>query len=140
MIQIIIASHGPLSEAIVKSASLIAGNEITKNIKHIQITMDTSVTEAKQMVDKALKSFDVNDEILALTDVYGGSITKVITEYIGVRKLYIITGMNLGMLLEALFVKDNYTIEALVEYLLQNGKDGIKCVNAEVSNEEGEEI
>ena len=33
MIQIITASHGPLSEAIVKSASLIAGNEITKNIK-----------------------------------------------------------------------------------------------------------
>ena len=89
MIQIIIASHGPLSEAIVKSASLIAGNEITKNIKHIQITMDTSVTEAKQMVDKALKSFDVNDEILALTDVYGGSITKVITEWANVLdKLY----------------------------------------------------
>ena len=42
MIQIITASHGPLSEAIIKSASIIAGSDITKNLKHIQITMDTS--------------------------------------------------------------------------------------------------
>ena len=140
MIQIIIASHGPLSEAIIKSATIIAGSDITKNLKHIQITMDTSTEEAKKLVEEALNSFDSNDEILALTDVYGGSITRVISEYIGVRKLYIIAGMNLGMLLEALFVKDSYSIEELVDYLLQNGKEGIKCVNAELNNDEGEEI
>lgn len=140
MIQIITASHGPLSEAIIKSASIIAGSDITKNLKHIQITMDTSTEEAKKLVEEALNSFDPNDEILALTDVYGGSITRVISEYIGVRKLYIIAGMNLGMLLEALFVKDSYSIEELVDYLLQNGKEGIKCVNAELNNDEGEEI
>ena len=140
MIQIITASHGPLSEAIIKSASIIAGSDITKNLKHIQITMDTSTEEAKKLVEEALDSFDSNDEILALTDVYGGSITRVISEYIGVRKLYIIAGMNLGMLLEALFVKDSYSIEELVDYLLQNGKEGIKCVNAELNNDEGEEI
>lgn len=140
MIQIITASHGPLSEAIIKSASIIAGSDITKNLKHIQITMDTSTEEAKKLVEEALDSFDPNDEILALTDVYGGSITRVISEYIGVRKLYIIAGMNLGMLLEALFVKDSYSIEELVDYLLQNGKEGIKCVNAELNNDEGEEI
>ena len=125
MIQIITASHGPLSEAIIKSASIIAGSDITKNLKHIQITMDTSTEEAKKLVEEALNSFDSNDEILALTDVYGGSI---------------IAGMNLGMLLEALFVKDSYSIEELVDYLLQNGKEGIKCVNAELNNDEGEEI
>lgn len=140
MIQIVTASHGPLSEAIIKSASIIAGSDITKNLKHIQITMDTSTEEAKKLVEEALNSFDSNDEILALTDVYGGSITRVISEYIGVRKLYIIAGMNLGMLLEALFVKDSYSIEELVDYLLQNGKEGIKCVNAELNNDEGEEI
>ena len=140
MIQIITASHGPLSEAIIKSASIIVGSDITKNLKHIQITMDTSTEEAKKLVEDALNSFDSNDEILALTDVYGGSITRVISEYIGVRKLYIIAGMNLGMLLEALFVKDSYSIEELVDYLLQNGKEGIKCVNAELNNDEGEEI
>lgn len=140
MIQIITASHGPLSEAIIKSASIIAGSDITKNLKHIQITMDTSTEEAKKLVEEALNSFDSNDEILALTDVYGGSITRVISEYIGVRKLYIIAGMNLGMLLEALFVKDSYSIEELVDYLLQNGKEGIKYVNAELNNDEGEEI
>ena len=140
MIQIITASHGPLSEAIIKSASIIAGSDITKNLKHIQITMDTTTEEEKKLVEEALNSFDSNDEILALTDVYGGSITRVISEYIGVRKLYIIAGMNLGMLLEALFVKDSYSIEELVDYLLQNGKEGIKCVNAELNNDEGEEI
>ena len=69
MIQIITASHGPLSEAIIKSASIIAGSDITKNLKHIQITMDTSTEEAKKLVEEALNSFDSNDVILALTDL-----------------------------------------------------------------------
>lgn len=140
MIQIITASHGPLSEAIIKSASIIAGSNKTKNLRCIQITMETTLEEIRNQINEILDSFDETDEILALTDVFGGSITRVITEYIGVRKLHIITGMNLGMLLEALFVKDNFSIEELVDYLLHSGKEGIKCVNAELNNELGGEI
>lgn len=58
MVQIIVASHGPLSASIVKSASLIAGSSSIADIKTISITMETSVEEARKAVEAVLDSFD----------------------------------------------------------------------------------
>lgn len=140
MVQIIVASHGPLSASIVKSASLIAGSSSIADIKTISITMETSVEEARKAVETVLDSFDENDKILALTDIYGGSITRVISEYIGVRKIDVITGANLGILLEAILMKDTLEYDELVNYLIENGKNGIRHINTELESEGDEEI
>ena len=139
MVQIIVASHGPLSVSIVKSASLITGSSGVADIKTISITMETSVEEARKAVETVLGSFDENDEILALTDIYGGSITRVITEYIGLRKIDVITGVNLGILLEAILMKDTLEYDELVNYLIENGKNGIRHINTELESEGDEE-
>lgn len=140
MKRIIVASHGPLSRAIIESAALIASENAVKNIYSISVTMDTSHDEVIREVNKVFNEFDQNDEILALTDVYGGSITTVISEYIGIRSLHIITGINLGMLLETIFMLDQMEISELIEHLMQCGKDGIRYVNEELYSSEGEEI
>ena len=140
MVQIIVASHGPLSVSIVKSASLITGSSGVADIKTISITMETSAEEARKAVETVLGSFDENDEILALTDIYGGSITRVITEYIGLRKIDVITGVNLGILLEAILMKDTLEYDELVNYLIENGKNGIRHINTELESEGDEEI
>ena len=140
MVQIIVASHGPLSVSIVKSASLITGSSGVADIKTISITMETSVEEARKAVETVLGSFDENDEILALTDIYGGSITRVITEYIGLRKIDVITGVNLGILLESILMKDTLEYDELVNYLIENGKNGIRHINTELESEGDEEI
>ena len=140
MFRLLVASHGPLSKAIVESAALIAGEEAVKDIKTISITMSTSYEETKELIDQAFMCYGHDDYILALTDVYGGSITRVLSEYVGIRNLHIITGINLGMLLEALFAKDMYGKDELITYLMRNGKDGIQYVNDDLQNKEGDEI
>lgn len=140
MFRLLVASHGPLSKAIVESAALIAGEEAVKDIKTISITMSTSYEETKELIDQAFMCYGHDDYILALTDVYGGSITRVLSEYVGIRNLHIITGVNLGMLLEALFAKDMYGKDELITYLMKNGKDGIQYVNDDLQNKEGDEI
>ncbi len=140
MFRLLVASHGPLSKAIVESAALIAGEEAVKDIKTISITMSTSYEETKELIDQAFMCYGHDDYILALTDVYGGSITRVLSEYVGIRNLHIITGINLGMLLEALFAKDMYGKDELITYLMKNGKDGIQYVNDDLQNKEGDEI
>ena len=140
MFRLLVASHGPLSKAIVESAALIAGEEAVKDIKTISITMSTSYEETKELIDQAFMCYGHDDYILALTDVYGGSITRVLSEYVGIRNLHIITGINLGMLLEALFAKDMYGKDELITYLMKNGKDGIQYINDDLQNKEGDEI
>lgn len=128
--KIITASHGPLSRAIVESASLIVGKDLSMEIPFISIEMSTSKDDAQREIDRIFKSFAPDDDVLALTDVYGGSITKFLAENIGIRRLYVISGVNLGMLLEAYFMKDSMDINELVDHLLSTGKDGICYVNS----------
>ena len=46
----IIASHGPLSAAILKSASLIAGEDIFRRFACIQVAMEDSGRSAKDFL------------------------------------------------------------------------------------------
>ena len=40
-----------------------------------------------------------------------------------------ITGVNLGILLEAIFMKDTMEYDELVSYLIVNGKNGIRHID-----------
>lgn len=48
--------------------------------------------------------------------------------------------MNLGILLEAIFMKDTMEYDELVSYLIVNGKNGIRHINTELESKGGEEI
>lgn len=141
MRRIVIASHGPLADGIVTSAGIIAGQENIMNIDTISIDLETSIQEAKEKIEKIFSGYDSNDEILALTDVYGGSITTVLCEYVGIRRLHIVTGINLGMLLEAIFMKNSFDkIEDLIRHITGEAIEGINYVNVKLSSEKGGEI
>lgn len=141
MRRIIVASHGPLAIGIVASAGIIAGQESIKDIDTISVDLTTSVQEAKEKIERLFFKYDSDDEILALTDVYGGSITTVLCEYVGIRRLHIVTGINLGMLLETIFVKNSFDkIDDLIRHITGQAIEGINYVNAKLSSDKGEEI
>lgn len=140
MKRIIIASHGLLCEGILNTGKMIAGEDALKDIKTISICMKDSHNDVKERIDGILTEYGINDEILALTDVYGGSITSVLTEYIGKRNIHIITGVNLGMLLEACFMLEQMDFNDLIPYLLDQGKSAIHYVNEELSCAKEDEI
>lgn len=135
----IVASHGPLSTAILESASLIAGKETFRNFRAIYVTMQDSPENIRQTVDNCMVDFPEEAEIIALTDVFGGSVTNILTEYIQSRNLHIVTGMNLGMVIDAGFSGVETSTEELIEALIHTGQRGIRCVNSEIDNNELED-
>ena len=140
MKRIILASHGPFCEGLLNTGKMIAGEEALKDVKTISITMSDSTSDIKERIEEIFAEYDVNDEILALTDVYGGSVTSVIAEYIGERNIHIIPGVNLGMFLEACLTIEQMSMDDLVLYLLKQGKNAIHDVNAELVCAKGDEI
>ena len=83
-------------------------------------------------------AYGEEDEIIAMTDVFGGNVTNILTEYIGRRRLHLITGMNLAMILEALLSDPSMDTETLVDRLCRSGREGVKHVNY-LMEEKGEE-
>ncbi|MCJ7842977.1 hypothetical protein MUB24_19260 [Lederbergia sp. NSJ-179] len=140
MRRFLVASHGSLSEAILQSAALIIGEEKINHFAHIGVELNDSHEKVKSSVDAYLNSWGNEDQIFVLTDILGGNITNILSEYIGVRDLHIVTGMNLGMVLEVLLSDEGTPIEELAENIVNMGKSGVQYLNHTLQKKEGTEI
>ena len=138
------ASHGPLAGAILKSAAFIGGEDVIAGVSVIEVMMEDSGDTIRERVESVFSAYGEEDEIIAMTDVFGGNVTNILTEYIGRRRLHLITGMNLAMILEALLSDPSMDTEtlvdrqALVDQLCRSGREGVKHVNY-LMEEKGEE-
>ncbi len=127
-----VASHGDLSNAILRSAALIAGDKGLQDYVHIEVDLNDSREKIRKMVDDAITAWQPDDEILVLTDIIGGNVTNILSEYISTHNIHIITGMNLGMVLETLFADESTPIDELIETVLTMGKKGIRYLNEQI--------
>ena len=76
-----------------------------------------------------------NEKILILTDMFGGTPSNVIAANLKKYDFKCISGMNLPMLLDALLLRDDDSleIEQLAEQCLKTGKEGIIDIKKMIS-------
>ena len=134
MKRFLLASHGPLADAMLESAALIGGKSLLASFSAIGVAMEDSTEKIHGEIERMFADFGEEDEIIALTDCCGGNITNILTEYVGIRNLHIVTGMNLGMVLEAGFSDGEASAEELEGRLRLMGQEGIRYVNAELDS------
>ena len=126
MIGIIISGHGNFATGIQSSLNLIAGN--IANIEYIDFVQSDSTDTLKQKYINALKNLNNCDNILALTDLAGGSPFKTLVELKTEinTPLDVVGGTNLPMILEISMAKDFINdLSELTKAALDVGKKGI---------------
>lgn len=126
MIGIIISGHGDFATGIQSSLNLIAGN--IANIEYIDFVQSDSTDTLKQKYINALKNLNNCDNILALTDLAGGSPFKTLVELKTEinTPLDVVGGTNLPMILEISMAKDFINdLSELTKAALDVGKKGI---------------
>lgn len=102
MVNIILASHGEFAEGILQSAEMIFGEQ--DNLETVIFMPSEGPEDLKAKLDRAVKSFGSEAEVLFMVDLWGGSPfnqASVIHEAMP-EKTAIVAGLNLPMLLEAL--------------------------------------
>lgn len=123
--QFILSSHGPLAKAMKESMQLITG-KFLENVHVICIDMETSKDDVFKALDDMVKTIADDEPIMAFTDLFGGSINRFICEYASTRKMHIIAGMNLPMLLDAILSNGQTTdIDAMVPTWISIGQTSI---------------
>ena len=119
MIGIIVVSHGTLSEHLVSAASLILGE--AKDVKAITFLARESLEDLRQKTSEAAKEF-TTDGCLIFTDIMGGSATNVSIEIMKSREdVFVVTGVNLPMLIEAINNRENTDLKTLAEQVSNSG-------------------
>ena len=135
MLGVIVTGHGNFATGILSSLKLIAGE--AENLIGIDFTVEdnTETLEAK-MIDALDK---LGDEIIVLSDLAGGSpfkVAAVLSQKLTNKKIGVISGTNLGMLLEVSLCREGMSVDELVEFATNSGKDAIKTFSMKTEVED----
>lgn len=115
MKKILIASHGFLAQGVASSIQLLTG--ITEGITTINAYVND--VDMKDELDNFINSLSKEDEVIAFTDINGGSVNqKVTAEFMkaGIEAT-IFGGFNLPVILEILLNNKPMTKELADDYI-----------------------
>ena len=125
-IGIIIASHGKFAEGIHQSGSMIFGDQ--EKVQVVTFMPSEGPDDLYGHFNDAIAQFDADDEILVLADLWSGSPFNQASRIAGEnpdRKIAIITGLNLPMLIQAYterMMDANATAEQVAGNIIKEAK------------------
>lgn len=127
MKHIIIGAHGNLAEAFLETSRMIAGEEQTACMHAIGMKEDM---DPQAFIKKAeeLIALDPAGEYLLLADLFGASPCNSLLMAFQHCRYRLVTGLNLGMVLEVLFQFDDMSLKEAAEHMVEIGKGGIQDV------------
>ncbi|HAT54031.1 MAG TPA: PTS mannose transporter subunit IIAB [Lactobacillus sp.] len=127
MVGIILASHGGFAEGIYQSGEMIFGKQ--ENVQTVTLLPSEGPDDVHAKFEKAVSTFDDQDQVLILIDLWGGTpfnqASSLFEEH--KDKWAIVTGMNLPMVIEAYgsrMTMDN--AHEIATHILQTAKDGVR--------------
>lgn len=125
--KILIVSHHTLALSMKDTISMIAGASSIKDVECLCMTSEKSPEEFENEAKNILEMNDKED-FLIFADLFGASPCNSCLSVFRHKNYRLITGMNLGMILEVICLKDNLSLEELYERAQEVGKEGIRGI------------
>ena len=125
MVGLVLFSHDKLSEAFLEALRMIAGPQ--EQLSAVDVKADMSSEAIEQALDKAIKSVDVGDGVVIITDLFGGSPANFALARMSAGKVEVISGLNLAMALKMvdLRTRDLSDPTVMARAIAREGKDSI---------------
>ena len=127
MVGIIIASHGEFANGILQSGEMIFGAQ--ENVKAVTLMPSEGPDDVKAKMKEAIASFENQDEVLFLVDLWGGTPFNQANSLFEDHKdkWAIVAGMNLPMLIEAFASRFSMnSAREIATHILGSAKEGVK--------------
>ncbi|MDD3267552.1 MAG: mannose/fructose/sorbose PTS transporter subunit IIA [Burkholderiales bacterium] len=127
MVGIILASHGEFAKGILQSSKMIFGEQ--ENVKAVTLMPSEAPDDVKAKMKDAIASFDNQDEVLFLVDLWGGTpfnqANSLFEEH--KDKWAIVAGMNLPMVIEAYGSRLSMeSAQEIAASILKTAREGVK--------------
>ena len=129
--KIFLSTHGHMASGMKSSLDILLGNTDVITVFDAHLPNETATVQ--QAVEAFFANAEDSEVKLLLSDLYGGSVNQVLALYTDRPNTYLISGVNLGLLLELSVVPQDYTKDELLQKI-ESAKEGMKLV--ELSQEE----
>ncbi|MDH5561008.1 MAG: PTS sugar transporter subunit IIA [Deltaproteobacteria bacterium] len=123
MREILIITHGNLAIEILAVAESI----LEKKTRAKAVCCDLGLTpeQYKTKIEDTLNSLVANEQVIILTDMFGGSPSNLSIPFIKKDQLEVITGLNLAMLLYILSEDERTSFQDLCKGTKKAGEEAI---------------
>jgi len=98
MIGTLVITHGTLADELIRATVMIKGEQ--KGILAVSVDAKKGLNEIKKEITGALKKVDQGAGVLILTDLFGGTPSNISLSFLQDKKIEVVTGVNLPMLLK----------------------------------------
>lgn len=123
MIGLLIISHCELGRELLNAAELIVGRLDAADT--VAITEFTENEEALKTISEKLKALDHGQGVLIFTDMFGGTPSNLSLSFLKEKKVEVLTGVNLPMVVAVAQDRDHLTLSELGEKAEKAGKRSI---------------
>jgi len=128
MVGVIIVTHCHLAEELIAAAELVVGEEL-KQFQPVSIDPKEGSEEIREKIIAAIRKVDGGQGVLILTDMYGGTPSNISLSFLEERKIEVITGVNLPMLLKLATYKNEMSLEELAFFITDYGQRNINLAS-----------
>jgi len=136
MIGILLVTHGTLAEGLKDAAQLIIGER--ENFSTIGLFTEDSVDALPVRVRQAVSAFENVDGVLILADLFGASPFNAAARAaykLESTPVNVVTGVNLGMLLEVLMQRESKNVKELSKLAVKSGQQSIVSLAEKMAEE-----
>lgn len=135
MKRVLLATHGKFADGIYNSLEIIMGKQ--QNIDTLCAYVDEE-NDIELQVKNIMEKLDSKDELIVITDLFGGSVNNAFMNYLYYSNLHLITGLNLPLLLELVSNLEQPT-KKMIEEVVSSSKINIQYCNPLINEEQIEE-
>jgi PTS system mannose-specific IIA component len=120
---VVIVTHYGLGQEFLQALRLIVPE--APEYQAVAIEPDQSVEEMRQAIDRALRAADRGQGVLVLTDMFGGTPSNISLSFLEDRRVEVVTGLNLPMLIKLATLRGEKNLEDLAVFIKDYGRRNI---------------
>ena len=124
---VLIVAHYRLGEEFLQAVRLIVPDQ--RPFRAVAIEPKQGVDEMRSAIAEGLAEVDQGEGVLILTDMFGGTPSNISLSFLSERRVEVVTGMNLPMLIKLATLQEDKPLEELAAFIKSYGQRNISVAS-----------
>lgn len=120
-------THDGIASSLLHIGESILGRPIS-NLAYHEVTMDSSVLETMNSIERKLQTLDLSDNLIFITDIIGATPSNIAQQLADKYDAKLISGVNLPMVIRLLNYREADSQE-LISKAIDGARDSIVVMN-----------
>ncbi len=125
MVGVVVITHGKLAEELISAVKFVVADKSAVRMEGVSLDPREEFETFSQRIKNTIKRIDDGDGVLLVTDMFGGTPSNVSLTFLEEKKVEVISGVNLPMLLKLATISSKLTLDEAVNIAESAGKDNI---------------